>query len=300
MADIKDKQTSWEFLDGVIHDAPLYSKRIFQGDIKLNSFKLLPSTNFFCHGTCDSEQTFKPSQITLAAHTSWESDNMKLINVTGLPSQSAQAALVAQDEVFSIYYKCAKCQSYAYSFFLKFDRSGTSGKRVFTIQKIGQDPATEQPIDRELKVWLGKDDATLFQKGLRTEANGFGIAAYSYYRRILEGNIEKLLKQVSAQTDSEDLKTAITKALKQTNAADRVKLVKDHAPTSLTPDGKNVFSILYKALSAGIHSRSDEDCLADAGDIKVCLMFLIKRISREKQEAAELTRSITALSRKKS
>ncbi len=224
---------------------------------------------------------------------------MSLTNVTGVSFDLAQRTLITDGELFDIYYKCAKCQDYAYAFMLKFERSGNTGKRTFVVHKVGQDPAVEQPIDKELKVWLGTDDAALFQKGLRTEANGFGIAAYSYYRRILEGNIEKLLTQIGAQTDSNELKDAIATALEQTNAAERIRLVKDHAPASLRPGGKNVFGVLYKALSQGIHSRTDEDCLRDAADIKVCLVFLIKRINREKLEAAELSSSMSALSRNK-
>ena len=297
MAEAENKvQTPKEFLDEIIHEAPLYSKRIFHGDIKRSDLRLLPATNFFCKGDCDSSQTFKSMLVTRIENDEWFS-KPELTEVTKLPLNSAIiSGLVVPGEMFNVYYQCAKCQKYIHSFFLKFDRDGVSRKRVFTVQKIGQDPAVEQSIDRELKIWLSKEDEILFQKGLRSEANGFGIAAYSYYRRIIEGNIERLLKELSEQTDSADLKKAITAALKQTNAADRADLVKNHVPASLSPDGQNVFSILYRALSAGIHSRSDEECLADAADIKVCLMFLIKRISREKREAAELASSIKALS----
>ena len=225
---------------------------------------------------------------------------ISLSNITGTSFEVAQSSRVSSGETYTAHYMCAKCQEYTYSFVLKFTKSGTSlANSVYSVQKVGQDPSVEQPIDKELKVWLSEDDTLLFQKGLRTEANGFGIAAYSYYRRIVEGNIEKLLNNISEQSDSEELKAAIATALKETNAATRVKLVKDHAPASLKPDGKNVLGILYSALSAGIHGRTDEECLKDAGDIKVCLMFLIKRISREQQEARELTASISALSRKK-
>jgi hypothetical protein len=297
MAEAEEKQKSWEFLEDVIHNAPLYSSRTFDGDIHQSSFKNLSNTNFYCHGSCDSEQTFKPSLVTAVGATHWESDRMNLTDVTKRDFNGASSTLVADGELFDVYYKCAKCQIYAYGFMLKIARNGNSGKRIFTVHKVGQDPTTEQPIDKELKTWLSKDDAVLFQKGLRTEANGFGIAAYSYYRRIVEGNVEKLLGEISAHSDSNELKTAITDALKQKNAADRIKLVKDHAPASLKPGGKNVFSVLYKALSKGIHSRSDEDCLKDATDIKICLMFLIKRINREKQEAAELSKAMKALSK---
>jgi hypothetical protein len=290
-------QTSSEFLNDVVHNAPLYSKRIFEGDIRLTSFKSLENTNFYCYGACKSEQTFKVSLVSQVKDASWGGDGLNLLNVSTADYTSAQKTLLGEYEILGVHYKCAKCQECIHSFILKIERSGVSGKRSYEVRKVGQDPAAEQQIDKELRVWLSDNDAALFQKGLRTEAYGFGIAAYSYYRRIVEDNIEKLLVQISGHSDSEELKNAITTALKQNNAAERIKLVKDHAPSSLKPAGKNVFNVLYKALSAGIHTRTDDECLKDANDIKVCLMFLITRISREKAEADKVSNSIKALSR---
>lgn len=62
-------------------------------------------------------------------------------------------------------------------------------------------------------------------------------------------------------------------------------------------EGQNVFAIIYRALSEGMHAKSDEECLKAAGSIRVCLAFLVKKIAIAAEEKSELKSAIGSLTR---
>lgn len=287
-----------ELLEQIMLNDPLYKVRSRKGSIYKEDLVSLPPINFYC-GVCQSQQTFELKEINNEHYSnlghSWAQHRSlsaaAMISGRGLTPDSLE------NSTHHITYCCAKCKTYTIHFYLAFShvRKAIRGKEdeiTFSIQKVGQLPSFESTVDSTIEKWLSKTDLDLYRKGLRSESHGFGIGAFSYFRRIVENNAQKILEGVSESTDNDDLKAAITEALKKHTATDRLELVKDHAPTTFSVEGQNVFTILYGALSSGIHGKSDEDCLSIASSIRACLTFLIQKIANAQQEQAKLKEAL--------
>lgn len=295
--------TAQELLHEIILTDPLYKKRTHTGSIPLTFLPGLNRLNFHCSGQCASIQTFAVSSVDNGQEQEYFEDLVALARMQAAATIGPGGGrfrgprLVSNEAIYHLTLKCLKCNSYQIHFFLHFqpekNKSGEIQKTV--IQKVGQLPTVEDTLDADLEKWLKAKDKDLYKKGMRSEAHGFGIGAFGYFRRILENNIGNILDEIDAITDSQELRTAIAEAKKQHNAADRLDIIKDHVPASLMPNGQNVFTILYKALSKGLHQDSDDDCLGAATNIRVCLTFLIKKVNSAKEEAESVKRALKDL-----
>jgi hypothetical protein len=52
---------------------------------------------------------------------------------------------------------------------------------------------------------------------------------------------------------------------------------------------------LHKALSGGVHEKTDEECLALAHDVRVVLVELAERIGQALKDEAELNTAVNRL-----
>ncbi len=198
--------------------------------------------------------------------------------VGGLHSKSST-------KLYFIVFKCAACKSFQRTFTVLRDY-----KEKY-VQKVGQHPAWEISIDRETADALGSAEA-LFQKGLICESQGYGIASYSYYRRVVEEKIDALLDDIGKLlhgVERDEYEQALIQVKTEIIAAKKIELVKELLPTSLRPDDLNPLDILYDALSEGIHKLSDEECLELAGEIKLGMLYLFKETARERKESQAFT-----------
>ena len=202
----------------------------------------------------------------------------------------------AHGKILHLNYKCAGCGVFQRVFSIK-----VSDKLEY-LMKIGQYPKTDISIDKSISKALGEHEE-LFKKGLICESQSYGIAAYTYYRRIVEKVIDELLDDITDLVDASD-KIQYEEALKKTKetsfAKDKIELVKDLLPTSLKPNGMNPLGSLYGILSEGMHSKSDDECIEIAGHIKTILVFFIKQVIQSKQESKEFTTSMKKILAKKS
>lgn len=170
------------------------------------------------------------------------------------------------------------------------------------VEKVGQYPPWRIKIDRALAKTLGKWKS-LFKKGLACEAQSYGIGAFAYYRRIIEDIIESLLNQISDLLEGGDKAgyDAKLEEAKRTHVAQKkIELVKDHLPVSLRPGGMNPLAVLHEALSSGIHSESDEECVKFAEAIRRSLTYLVEQVSRKRHKDAEYATALKTLLDEKS
>ena len=65
------------------------------------------------------------------------------------------------------------------------------------LQKYGELPRKPLPRDPRLQKFL-KDDLDYYEKGLVCLTNAYGIAAYAYFRRVVENNINRLLELIES------------------------------------------------------------------------------------------------------
>lgn len=259
-----------EFLE----EYPLFKK------LEIDKFNYLaeikaPPLNMVCD-KCEEIQTFK------IAHKIWQPDHSEYKTPFNL--------------ILRLNYNCSACGCFSRQFYIYFNDEGT------TIHKVGQYPAWEVKMDKELKKALGKH-SSLYQKGLVCESQGYGIAAFSYYRRITEDIIDELLDSIKELVDDANINKyseALSKVKATRVTQEKINLIKDLLPPILKPNGNNPLGILHSELSAGLHSESDEVCLEIAGHIKNILVFLINQVIQAKNASKLFTDSMKSILEKKS
>ena len=85
-------------------------------------------------------------------------------------------------------------------------------------------------------------------------------------------------------------------ALQETQFSKAVKRLRDAIPEKLLIlDGKNPLTVLYQPLSQQLHGLTDQECLAQAADIRVVLTALLENIADVLKDRDELTRAAERL-----
>ena len=79
---------------------------------------------------------------------------------------------------------------------------------------------------------------------------------------------------------------AFTKAL---------EMSKDSIPESSLINGQNPLLLLHRALSDGIHTRTDQECLELASSVRVVLTELSEKLSIALKDEAGLTKALSTL-----
>lgn len=242
--------------------------------------------------SCESDQSFQHAD-TLYSERADEFLKQPFYKSAGIPAPDFLAG-----EVIHLDFLCLGCNEFHRHYSIKIKDDFTS------LMKVGQYPPYDITVPSHLSKALGKENTNLYKKGLICESQGYGIAAYAYYRRIVELIIDQLLDDIYNLIEvSDPNKELYEKALSETKnqpiAQDKIKLIKDLLPPSLKPEGVNPMDTLYSTLSEGLHSSSDEDCIEIADIIKRSLIFLVTEVIRSQQEKKEFTDGIKALLEKR-
>jgi hypothetical protein len=142
-------------------------------------------------------------------------------------------------------------------------------------------------------------DKDLFLKGRAAESQGLGIAAFAYYRRIVEGQKNRLLDEVIRVARLLGAKAEIIATLEaaqnETQFSRAVEMVKDVIPPALMIKGHNPFTLLHGAISKDLHTATDEECGENATAIRVVLVNLAERMSDALKDERELTSALSHL-----
>jgi len=256
-----------EFLE----EYPLYRKLRMELPDKLKKLPKVPIT-MRCENE-GSDQTFNIVREYYSGHIG-----------------SAQSCLGNTRE---IEYQCKSCSKFKRYFMLEFGED-TSGSYVM---KVGQSPAWDIKPDKELERILG-DNADFYRKALVCESQSYGIAAFAYYRRIVEAIIDQLLIEIEdliPAEEKEQFSLALSDVKKTTITEKKISLVKDLLPASLRPGGMNPLSVLYDVLSEGLHGQSDKRCIELASDTRKVLEFLVNQTTIVKAAGATFTDSMRRL-----
>ena len=169
--------------------------------------------------------------------------------------------------------------------------------------KFGEYPPYGQPVPPKL-ITLIRPDRDIFLKGRNCENQGFGIGAFTYYRRVVENQKNRILEEIVKVSEKigmpQDKIDTLGQAIKETRFSKALEMAKDVMPESLLIDGQNPILLLYRALSRGVHELSDEECLELASTVRLVLGELSERLSVILKDKAELTKAISTLTRHKS
>lgn len=243
-----------------------------------------PAIHMHC-GPCGSDQTFNMSNEYY--------DELGRIDVKVF------------NHVLKLNYICSSCGQGLRVFLIhvtnELVEGSTSRQHRLVLEKVGQIPAWSIEMNKDLENILG-EHSNYYKKGLVSESQGYGIGAFSYFRRITEEIIDELLESIG-ELIPEEKKEEYSKALEETKrtrvAQEKIDLIKDLLPSSLRPDGINPLSALHSALSEGLHAESDEECLEYADAVKEALVYLVEQVMRAKRGSKNFTESMRKILAKK-
>lgn len=200
-------------------------------------------------------------------------------------------------EFFYITYRCSNCQKNQKTFSLaaKVDSNGKSQGECY---KFGELPPYGPPVSPKLIKLIGPDRDE-FLKGRRCENQGLGVGAFIYYRRVVEnqknriiGEIIKVSEKIAAPVEKLD---KLRDSLTETQFSKALDMAKDALPESLLINGHSPIFLLHRALSEGVHTLTDEQCLELAGSVRIVLGELSERLSQALKDEAELTKALSTL-----
>ncbi len=194
-------------------------------------------------------------------------------------------------------YRCSNCQKSTKVFSLQVKLSETDEPTGEGI-KIGEIPAFGPPTPPRLIKLLGPD-REIFLKGRRCENQGLGIGAFIYYRRVVENQKNRILKEIIKVSErlgaSQDKIDLLNKAVNETQFSKALDMAKDVLPESLLINGHSPIQLLHSALSEGVHALSDEHCLDLAASVRIVLAELSEKLSQALKDEAELTKALSTL-----
>ncbi|MEQ1846707.1 MAG: hypothetical protein ABL983_14165, partial [Nitrospira sp.] len=131
----------------------------------------------------------------------------------------------------------------------------------------------------------------------------YGVAAFAYFRRIVENNINKLLDLLQEDAESSsadaDVRKAIGELRDDTPMTEKIKIANRALPSHLKPDGLNPLGRLYQVLSEGVHSLSDQECLNRAKVTSECLAFLVSELASRNEHKIRFKSMVGGLDLKK-
>ena len=197
---------------------------------------------------------------------------------------------------FYVTYQCSNCQNTTKIFSLAACRDDrTSSGKCY---KFGEFPEYGPPTAARLIKLIGPD-RDMFLKGRRCENQGLGIGAFSYYRRVVENQKNRILSEIITVAKKLGASTEAVQELEaakvETRFSKALASVKDSIPQALLINGHNPLQLLHSALSDGLHERDDSHCLERASSIRVVLAELSERLSHALKDTAEVKRALSHL-----
>ena len=246
-----------------------------------------PELELHCsHGLCNGVRFFRCTKVFSSTGT-YSEDNILKENTLNY---------------LYVTYQCSNCQKTIKVFALEVKLS-TNEEFAGICRKLGELPPYGSPVPPRLIKLIGPDKDT-FLKGRNCENQGFGIGAFTYYRRVVEnqknrilGEIVKVSEKIGVAPDKRD---TLREAIKETQFSKALKMAKDVMPDSLLIDGHSPMFLLHRALSRGVHELSDEECLKLASAVRLVLGELSERLSDILKDEAELTEAMSTLMHHKS
>ena len=164
--------------------------------------------------------------------------------------------------------------------------------------KLGELPQYGPPISPKL-IRLIQPEKDIFMQGRKCENQGLGIGAFTYYRRVVESQKNRILEEIVKASEKsgvpQDKIDILRAAIEEIQFSKALRMARDVIPDSLLINGQNPILLLHHALSRGVHELSDEQCLKLASTIRLVLGELSERLSVLLKDKAALTKAISTL-----
>lgn len=262
------KELSDADIKAFLETAPLYTWREFKKPKVNRANLLIKEIDAFCE-TCSQPRPFQDLRSSGGG--------------AGLPSQALKTGMKTGKTYFE--FTCVSCREAHREYLVE----QILNDEYIRLQKYGERPRRTLGRDRVLQKFL-KDDLDNYEKAIVCISHEYGVAAFAYFRRVVENNINKLLDlvQEDAQSSSAaaDTMKAIGELRNDTPMTEKIKIANRALPSHLKPDGLNPLGRLYQVLSEGVHSLSDPECLEKAKATSECLAFLVSELASRKEHRA--------------
>lgn len=191
-----------------------------------------------------------------------------------------------------ISYRCRNCQKQRQAYWYVWQKG--------TFWKVGQLPELYVEINRQLDKALG-DSKALYKKAVRSRSFGFGIGALSYLRRIIEDTTDSLmalLREDKWDTWSSSERQQF-EAAQATNQYSRKMSYAASAilPAGLFAGGSDSFSALHDVTSAGLHGKTEEECIELFDRCNLIFTQSFKILFQHRKEREEFAEELSKLRR---
>jgi hypothetical protein len=182
-----------------------------------------------------------------------------------------------------------------------FVEAEVPGVGTIEIRKLGQMPPWAFPVPKRVSKALG-ESSMLFSRALACFAQGYGIAAAAYLRRIVEDKTQVILhlvKDAAELAQDAEAIANIKEALLAHTASDRLRIAAQRLPARVKIGGRNPLDVMYGLFSAPLHGASDEEAMEIATELLQVFDFLFEvvqeGIDRERQYAERMKAAASRL-----
>jgi hypothetical protein len=195
-----------------------------------------------------------------------------------------------------IRYVCRNCSQqekiFAVAFRLEIDLVS------FEAIKYGEFPAFGPPLPARLQR-LFQGDVELLKKGFRAEKWGFGVAAFTYYRQVVERQRDRLFDKIINAAVAVNAPQETVKNLEAAKANRQFSMSLKEAqlafPASLMITGQNPMAVLHRVCSEAIHNLTDEECLDLATATRQVLIAFSERLDEAIKDHTQIQDSFKKL-----
>lgn len=183
---------------------------------------------------------------------------------------------------FSLLFNCSRNNSHTALFVFRAHRG--------ILQKIGQIPSLADlalPDLRKYRPVLGDDRHRELTRAIGLTTHGVGIGAFVYLRRVFESLIEEAHDKAKSESSLDDV------AYSRARMDEKIGMLKEQLPPFLVQNRG-----LYGILSVGVHTLSEEECLAAFPAVKLAIELILDELLEEHERQAKLksaAKSIAAL-----
>ena len=206
----------------------------------------------------------------------------------------------ADGKSYPIYEKfhCRDCLSAVKLYAVLVNSNVGAMQRGWRLEKLAERPDFGAPTPAKVITLVGLEK-DYYLKGRRSENQGLGIAAFSYYRRVVENQKERIFDEIIRAARRIDAPAEMIAdfeaAKKETQFSTAIEQMKHGVPQALLINRHNPLTLLHTALSDGMHAKTDEECLGLATSIRLVLTDLAERLGSVLKEQADLDAAVSKL-----
>lgn len=148
------------------------------------------------------------------------------------------------------------------------------------LQKVGQYLSIADFHISQIKQYntvLQKEQLKEFTRAIGLAANGVGIGSFVYLRRIFETLLEEAHQKATGANNW------IEQDYTNSRVAEKIELLKNYLPNFLVEN-----KVLYGILSKGVHSLTEDECLAYFETVKVGIELILDEKLEEFEKAKKI------------